>query len=480
MGTLQIEEEKFEEFRQYLENLGFSFEDRPYQIFLARKSGLVVNLYDSGKIVFGGKNEKLKEDVTDFINSMGAIEVEKPKKEYKGPDLSGKTRIGTDEVGKGDYFGPLVIAGVLIDNEIEKKLEDLRIKDSKKLSDVTISDTAFEIKKLLDWKQCEVIWISPLKYNILHKKLKNLNKILGWGHARAIENLLRNGLGCKIAIADQFGDPSHIKTSLMKKGKTIELVQAHRAEEDIAVATASILARETFITKVKEMSENYGVEFPKGASQVMDKAKEFIDIYGIGALQNVAKIHFSTTAKVTGGIIPEITESVRDRADLEAVPRKLNEKERKDALLECFNLISSFEIELRRFIEKEMFKFYGKGWWEKKVDKDIRGKCEKIAKVESKHGRKVELIDCLQFPHYQYIITDKKNWEKIFSKIFKDKEQFLSRIRVLRDVRDAVSHSRGDFGAKEKLDCITSITHLRKMMNRQLDLDTFVDDKKTK
>jgi ribonuclease HIII len=463
--TLQLPEPKFDELKEYLESIGFKFEDRPHQVFLARYPGLVVNLYSNGKIVLAGKDEQLQREVEAFIDSLGGITVEKPARKEEVPSFEGITRIGTDEVGKGDYFGPLVIAGVLVDRDSEEKLKKIGVRDSKNMSDTTISNLSIQIRKVLGWKRYEEIWISPIKYNILYKKMKNLNRILGWGHARAIENLLSNGVTCELAVADQFGDQSYITSALMKKGKKIDLVQMPRAEQDIAVASASILARDVFLKKAREMGENYGVEFSKGSSHVLDFAKEFVATHGISALQNVAKMHFKTTEKVTGGIIPEVVEDVSRMVDIETEPRKYNEKERDNALLECYNLIMAFEIELRRFIKRELSRHYGPDWEEKSIVKYIRERCEKIRKrEEEKTGKKVELVNCLQFAHYQNILTDKRNWEEVFKKVFKDKEMLRARLKVLNDVRNAVAHSREDFSPDEKRDCIASVSYFRKMI----------------
>ena len=125
-----------------------------------------------------------------------------------------------------------------------------------------------------------------------------MNKLLAWGHARVIENICENN-ECDYALSDQFGDESLIKSALMKYGRNIELRQMVRAESDIAVAAASILARATYVRKMAEMEQTYGVKFPKGcAQQVKDAAKEFIAKYGKSRLSEVCKTHFKTYNEV--------------------------------------------------------------------------------------------------------------------------------------------------------------------------------------
>lgn len=469
--VLQLTAEQKEKLRELLEKKNYTFEDRPYQDFLARGDNVVVNLYTSGKVVIGGSNKTEKEEIENFLKSLGSQEVKKKEKEYPAIEVTG-TRIGTDEVGKGDYFGPLVVAGVLINEEIEKELTKIGIRDSKTLSETTISNMVYKARRILDKSKYNVVWISPLKYNLLYRKMRNLNKMLGWGHARVMENLLSNGTDCKIAIADQFGDESYIENALMKKGRKIDLTQVPKAERDIAVATASVFARDKFIYKLREMGDNYGVIFPKGSSNVVEFGKQFVKDYGTDALPNVAKIHFtSITEKITGGSIPKIKDDIK--IDLEVVPRDVTEKDIEDTRLECYNLISGFEKEMRAFIGKELKKHYKDDWWEKGINKDIRGKCENLAKKEGKKGRKVEPLDCLGFSHYQYILTDSKNWPNIFSKILGNKDMLIARLNILKEVRDPVAHSRGRFNTKEKLEVISTTRTLRKLMRRQKELSSF-------
>lgn len=200
--------------------------------------------------------------------------------------------VGTDESGKGDYFGPLVIAGVYVDAESSQWLKGLGVADSKKLSDTKISQLSASIKE-----KCphSVVTIGNQKYNELYEKIGNLNKLLAWGHARAIENILAK-VECKHVLSDQFGDPNLIKNALMDKGKNINLDQRHRAEENIAVAAASILARNEFVLRIEAMEKEYGQSFPKGASSsTVESAKNFVKRFGADELCKVAKTHFKTT-----------------------------------------------------------------------------------------------------------------------------------------------------------------------------------------
>lgn len=203
--------------------------------------------------------------------------------------------IGTDESGKGDFFGPLVIAGVMVDEKAAEYFRELGIKDSKKLSDKKMLALAVEIKKT---SPHSIIAISNSKYNELYANMKNLNRLLAWGHARAIENVLEKE-HCEYALSDKFGDESLIQAALMKNGRSIRLEQMCKAESDIAVAAASVLARATFVQKMEAMGETYGLKFQKGCSGlVKDVAAQFIQKYGKERLKEVCKAHFKTYNEV--------------------------------------------------------------------------------------------------------------------------------------------------------------------------------------
>jgi ribonuclease HIII len=209
-----------------------------------------------------------------------------------------KCWIGTDESGKGDYFGGLVVAAVAVDEATAVKLKDLGVKDSKKLSDSRARSLSESIQEACSFS---VVVVSPPKYNELYSKLRNLNRLLGWGHARAIENLL-NEVECGTVISDKFGDERFIERALMTKGKQVKLIQRHGAEDDIAVAAASIVARHKFLQNLEELSEQIGMQLPKGAGQpVDDAARLLIEKHGKDFLQKVAKVHFKTTQKALMG-----------------------------------------------------------------------------------------------------------------------------------------------------------------------------------
>lgn len=212
-------------------------------------------------------------------------------------NLSSLNRIGIDESGKGDYFGPLVIAAVFVTPTSESDLTLMQVRDSKKISDGRILEMAPDIRLLCPHS---VVAIGPQRYNELYAKIKNLNRLLAWGHARALENLLQR-VDCDLAIADQFGDERLVLNALQEKGKQIRLVQRTKAEADLAVAAASILARAEFLLRLKKLSQELNTTLPKGASPAVELAgRMVVKKYGRERLGAVAKLHFKTTKSVLG------------------------------------------------------------------------------------------------------------------------------------------------------------------------------------
>jgi len=210
-----------------------------------------------------------------------------------------KTWIGTDESGKGDYFGPLVIGGVLCNPELEEKLKTLNVRDSKIISDNQVKVISEKIKQICPYN---LVAIGPEKYNQLYEKMRNLNKLLAWGHARVIENLLdSSSIEVDYVISDKFGDERYIERALMEKGKKVQLQQKVKAESDLAVAAASILARAEFLRRLAELSLQYNLNSPKGSSETTDQiARKLVEKYGKDVLKCVAKLHFKNTSRVLG------------------------------------------------------------------------------------------------------------------------------------------------------------------------------------
>jgi ribonuclease HIII len=212
---------------------------------------------------------------------------------YNEPDVY----IGTDESGKGDYFGPLVIAGVLVDVDSKLKLQSIGVKDSKEISDSSIKILAVRIKNIVREK-FSLVKINPEKYNELYSKMGNINSILGWAHARALENILK-GNKVSDAVSDKFGNPKTILNALMQNGKEINLHQEIKAEKYTAVAAASILARAEVINWFERNSKKYKLTIPKGVSDKVEQvAAKLIETISEDELKKLIKFHFKTSQKI--------------------------------------------------------------------------------------------------------------------------------------------------------------------------------------
>lgn len=282
--------------RTLLLQRGFEMTDKPYCMFAASGEKVNIAVYEKGpKVVVQGKGT---EDFVKFILEPEVLgEASLGYEEVNSPEMF-EPHIGVDESGKGDFFGPLVIAGVYVDRSMARQLIEAGAMDSKRISsDARINQVA-DAMRAVNGLVYEVISIGPAKYNELYAKFGNLNRLLAWGHARVIENLLARVPDCPRALSDQFANPLVLQRALQERGRGIVLQQKTKAESDPAVAAASIFARERFVKWLKETGEKLGFDLPKGASAaVKAAAKKVIDTRGMDALPLVAKMHFKTAAE---------------------------------------------------------------------------------------------------------------------------------------------------------------------------------------
>lgn len=280
--------------KDFFKSDGANFSPVQYAFWRAKTSTYNATFYNSGKLLIQGSDvSAVVQNIENMLGMDATVVLATTSKEL---DLDIPVcHIGSDESGKGDFFGPLVVAAVLVDEKNIEILQKAGIKDCKKVDDKLINKMSAIIKNNCVFS---VITINPAKYNELYAKLNNLNLLLAWGHARAIENILEKQ-DCGFALSDKFGDDKLIKNALMKKGKNIQLEQRHRAESDIAVAAASIIAREQFLKGVTELSVKYGCDIPKGASdKVLQTAKQIAEKYSKDELKNAVKTHFKTYLQV--------------------------------------------------------------------------------------------------------------------------------------------------------------------------------------
>ncbi len=290
----------------WLRSHDYEFREVPYAQFAAAKDKVNLVYYQSGKLVIQGKGTQ---EFIEFVLEPQILgEARLGYEAVLNPDLL-LPRLGVDESGKGDFFGPLCVAGVYVNESVIQAWEDLGVRDSKRISsDRVIADLADRIRKT---PGC-VVAVVPIgneAYNRLYDKMRSVNSLLAWGHARVIENLMEQRARMVPlpvrAISDQFAaNKNTVAAALMKLGRELELVQRHKAESDLAVAAASILARNEFVKRLAALEQQYGMTFPKGASAAVDAAaKEFVAKYGAEALAKVAKLHFRTALRAQG--LPE-------------------------------------------------------------------------------------------------------------------------------------------------------------------------------
>ncbi len=301
--TCELGKRQADRLLRLLRARGWVFREVPYALFAAGKEKVNLVYYESGKLVVQGKGT---EEFVQFVLEPEILgEARLGYEEVLNPGLM-RARIGVDESGKGDFFGPLCVAGVYVNRGVIEQWKGLGIKDSKAVGgDRRIGELA---KAIRETPGCvtTVVPIGNEAYNRLHHNMRSVNAILAWGHARVIENLLgqrhRMDPWPEVAISDQFAaTKAVVEEALMASGRTLELVQRHRAEEDVAVAAASILARDEFVSRLRRMGVEHGVVLPKGASAEVERVgKELVGRHGEEVLRRVGKLHFRTAARVMG------------------------------------------------------------------------------------------------------------------------------------------------------------------------------------
>ena len=280
--------------KQIVESGNWIVTPAEYCLFKAKKENVSIAMYQSGKCVIQGKGT---EEFLEFVLEPRVLQ------QVRGKTIAADTpfhpHAGIDESGKGDFFGPLCIACVFVpDESAAEQLAAIGVKDSKAIkNDDLICRIADQIRGIVRGKIGQVA-LGPEAYNRTYAKVRNLNRLLAWGHARALENLLEKVPECTDVLADKFGNESLIENALMTRGRSVTLRQQTKAEQDIAVAAASILARADFVRRVRKLEETYQIKLPKGAGTAVDAAARKLLQQDKDLLPQVAKMHFRTAAKV--------------------------------------------------------------------------------------------------------------------------------------------------------------------------------------
>jgi ribonuclease HIII len=284
------------ELKRELGAQSFEFRPVPHALFSAKGEGVVATLYASGKLVIQGAEPELfieryvGDDATPAASSSRASASES-NADPTAAAFEREPLIGSDECGKGDYFGPLIVVAVRLEAGEAQRMKRGEVRDSKTLSD----DACLRLGAALRGQVTHAIArLDPPRYNQIHQRKGQLNEMLADLHAEAIGKLARPGIR---VLVDKFADARLLDTRLAPLG--VHLEQRVRAEAFTAVAAASIIAREQFLTALRELSDEFGVDLHKGAGDPVDRsARRFVAIHGMEGLANVAKVHFKNTQKI--------------------------------------------------------------------------------------------------------------------------------------------------------------------------------------
>jgi len=274
--------------KDILEKEGFEFISKPYTHYAARKNKLNISVYEKGpKVLIQGANT---EDFIKFTLEPKILgQAELGYEELHNPEWF-EPHFGIDESGKGDVLGPLVIAGAYSDASISRTLLDIGAMDSKAIKSRTkIGKLASEIKAIpgLHW---DIILLAPETYNRLYDQFTNLNLLLAWGHASIIENLQKKRPDCPNALSDKFANSKVLDNAINRKGININLTQRTKAESDPAVAAASILARDAFVSWMEDAGKTWGEKVPLGAGPAVNSFIQ--NISDSSSLNSIGKLHF--------------------------------------------------------------------------------------------------------------------------------------------------------------------------------------------
>jgi ribonuclease HIII len=256
-----------------------------------------LNVYKTGKISTGGRASGLRDLLEGWRTSQTQPARTRPSARPMGagPVLDGTPRLGIDEAGKGDYFGPLVVAGVRIsDLEKARRLQVIGVRDSKDLRASGIHRISDLILKTVGQDNVHVISLSPQEYETRRAAAGNVNRLLSELDARIIGELANE---VEVVVVDEFARSArtHLEP-FVPVGVRLEV--RPRAEDDAAVAAASIVARARQLEEIEDLSERVGFELPLGATHVVESGRRIVGELGERGLAEVAKVHFATTRRV--------------------------------------------------------------------------------------------------------------------------------------------------------------------------------------
>ena len=283
--------------RRFFEGHGFEMREAPHAFWQARGPDCIATFYTSGKLLLQGKEADvyrglMGDETPDARPYWRALQ--------KQPKPAPVAWIGTDEAGKGDYFGPLTVAGVIVRPEDLEILATLGVEDSKAVADGKVAELDRQIQGLC---ASEVLFISPATYNRMHTQMRTVNAVMAWAHAKVIHALLARDVTPKPdwILVDRFADDRVMQRAIGALPAGVRFDQRPKAEEDPAVAAASVLARAAYLRGLAALGKRFGVKLHGGAgAPALAAGREFLQVVGRDQLGEVAKVHFDTTRQIGG------------------------------------------------------------------------------------------------------------------------------------------------------------------------------------
>jgi len=283
----------------------------PYAVFQADDADTVITVYESGKAVFQGRDADLSSQFwierERHNNPTKKVEVSNSEEKSKDPDkkeiiidpkIYNSTSIGSDEVGTGDYFGPIVVCAAYVKKEDISFLEQLGVKDSKKMTDEKILEVVPKFIKSIPY---ECVILSNKEYNEKYAAGNNMNKLKAILHNKVLGSLKSSVPGYDYIVVDQFAE-KYVYFSYLKASSNVvrDITFMTKGEDKcLAVACASLISRYVFLKEFANISESVGELLPKGASTMVDeKAAKVVKKFGFDKLNEIAKINFKNTEKV--------------------------------------------------------------------------------------------------------------------------------------------------------------------------------------
>ena len=291
--VLRFDAALLEDLRAHLRKGGFALDSRPHALLFGQRPGVSVTAYATGKLLVTGAQA---EEYAGVLAGLGLARAQPAA----AAQAAFAPHVGSDESGKGDYFGPLVVASVFVPDEATAALlAEKGVRDSKLVGDADAGPLASLVRA-----RCPhaVRALAPPRYNEVYERFGNLNHLLASMHAECIESALEKA-GAVPVVVDQFAYPDVLARHLGERAREVEVRQSVRAEsETVAVAAASLVARAEFLAGLRALEVRHGVRLPKGAGPpVMKAARDVVARGGARLLREVAKTHFANTRAVLGG-----------------------------------------------------------------------------------------------------------------------------------------------------------------------------------